>query len=523
MERMRWKAFFFLRNDDLDSDDSESKETFGLRTRKCLPRVNELEAFEDDLLKMIENIDFRRTSSDLQRRLDKDIQKMKNSKDVIVPADKTRNLYAVPKKKYNKFLRENITKSYKPAPDETYQEINDEARDIAASLEMSERMNCMAKKEAFITLKDHKVNFANALPCRLINPVKPEMGKISKATLDRIILAVQQQLPLNMWKSTGAVSDWFTRIERKQECTFICFDIVEFYPLITKDLLDRALDFASGFTLISQKDKDIIFNSRKSMLFGQGREWIKKGTGLFDVTMGCYDGAEVCELVGMFALSRLAKGVPAADSIGLYRDDGLGVLRNSPGSKADRIRKDIIKVFADLGLRITIQTNLKVADFLDYHWTCQPKAFTRFASPTTNRCTSITSRTTRRISSGIFQPRSAAVWLIFPAIRMSLQMPSHCITRHFERVDLARKRNILNAGRSKAERTGEHTHERLFGLTHHSARTLQRTSAEDFVPLCLNTSRRLPSWTRSSTPTRWRLVIVACQIWLLSSDSTTAL
>ena len=118
-----------------------------------MPRVNELEAFEDDLLKMIENIDFRRTSNDLQRPLDKDIQKIKISEDVIVPADKTRNLYAVPKKKYDKLLRENITKSYKPAPDETYQEINDEARDIAASLEMSERMNCMAKKEAFITLK----------------------------------------------------------------------------------------------------------------------------------------------------------------------------------------------------------------------------------------------------------------------------------------------------------------------------------------------------------------------------------
>ena len=146
---------------------------------------------------------------------------------------------------------------------------------------------------------------------------------------------------------------------RNRGIRLVCFDIVEFYPSITKDLLDRSLDFASGFIPISQKDKEIIFNSRKSMLFGQGREWIKKGTGLFDVTMGCYDGAEVCELVGMFALSRLAKEVPAADSIGLYRDDGLGVLRKSPGSKADRIRKDIIKVFADLGLRITIQTNLR--------------------------------------------------------------------------------------------------------------------------------------------------------------------
>ena len=156
---------------------------------------------------------------------------------------------------------------------------------------------------------------------------------------------------------------------------------MEFYPSITKDLLDKALDFASGFTPISQKDKEIIFNSRKSMLFGQGREWIKKSTGLFDITMGCYNGTEVCELVGMFVLSRLAKGVPAADSIGLYRDDGLGVLRKSPGSKADRIRKDIIKVFVDLGLRIIIQTNLKVADFLDLSLNLSTESFYPFRKP----------------------------------------------------------------------------------------------------------------------------------------------
>ena len=97
--------------------------------------------------------------------------------------------------------------------------------------------------------------------------------------------------------------------------------------------------------------------------------------------MGCYDGAEVYELVGMFALSRLAKGVPAADSIGLYQDDGLGVLRKSPGSKADRIRKDITKVFADLCLRITIQTNLEIANFLDLSLNMSSESFYLFRRP----------------------------------------------------------------------------------------------------------------------------------------------
>lgn len=52
---------------------------------------------------------------------------------------------------------------------------------------------------------------------------------------------------------------------------------------------------------------------------------MKKENESFDVTMGSYDGAEVCELVGLFILSKLTN-VAGMDSIGLYRDDGLAVL-----------------------------------------------------------------------------------------------------------------------------------------------------------------------------------------------------
>ena len=129
----------------------------------------------------------------------------------------------------------------------------------------------------------------------------------------------------------------------------------------------------------------------------------------FILAHGCYDGAEVCELVGMFALSRLAKGVPATDSIGLYRDDGLGVLRKSPGSKADRIRKDIIKVFAELGLRITIQTNLKVADFLDLSLNLSTESFYPFRKPNDQPLYIHHQSNHPPNMTGIFQPRSAAV------------------------------------------------------------------------------------------------------------------
>ena len=51
-------------------------------------------------------------------------------------------------------------------------------------------------------------------------------------------------------------------------------------------------------------------------------------------------------------------------SVGLYRDDGLAAISNSNGSKLDRIRKDIIALFKEEGLSITIVTNLIQTDFL---------------------------------------------------------------------------------------------------------------------------------------------------------------
>ena len=48
----------------------------------------------------------------------------------------------------------------------------------------------------------------------------------------------------------------------------------------------------------------------------------KKEGGLSDVTMGAFDGAEVCELVGNFLLHQLSMKFNKND-FGLYRDDGL--------------------------------------------------------------------------------------------------------------------------------------------------------------------------------------------------------
>lgn len=53
------------------------------------------------------------------------------------------------------------------------------------------------------------------------------------------------------------------------------------------------------------------------------------------------------------------------EQFGLYRDDGLAAIRGTSGRKLDKLRKDIIQLFQEEGLRITIESNLTVTDYLD--------------------------------------------------------------------------------------------------------------------------------------------------------------
>ena len=58
-----------------------------------------------------------------------------------------------------------------------------------------------------------------------------------------------------------------------------------------------------------------------------------KTTSAFDVTMGSYDGAEICELVGLYLLSQLQN---LNINVGLYRDDGLAVTKHTKRSGEDK-------------------------------------------------------------------------------------------------------------------------------------------------------------------------------------------
>ena len=107
-----------------------------------------------------------------------------------------------------------------------------------------------------------------------------------------------------------------------------------------------------------------ILHSRKSLLFSADGVWIKHSGSLFDVTMGSYDGAEICELVEMFLLSKQSD-IIHIDSIGLHSDDGLAIIGKASGLEMERTRKKVIAIFKMQDLKVTADTNFFQTNFLD--------------------------------------------------------------------------------------------------------------------------------------------------------------
>ena len=175
LKRMRWKAHFFIKGEK----SQESTRNFGLSSKKTPPTVLELKPFEEDVIKLLETIKFRDKKDYFQDTLANDLKKINSSDKMFVLADKTRNIYETSLDTY-KLLHDNITKTYKHGSEENISEINNELNHIANKLSIGNRIECMKKREAFISLKDHKKIFKTtqnagsstqqkAIPEKLVN------------------------------------------------------------------------------------------------------------------------------------------------------------------------------------------------------------------------------------------------------------------------------------------------------------------------------------------------------------------
>ena len=110
--------------------DPSEKETFGFRSRKCPPVVDELPNFESDLRQMIKNIEFRNINNTFQEKLRKDIMELSKENKVFVSADKSTNVYKMDKESYEKLLFENVTKTYKKSTEQKLITINEMQREL---------------------------------------------------------------------------------------------------------------------------------------------------------------------------------------------------------------------------------------------------------------------------------------------------------------------------------------------------------------------------------------------------------
>ena len=141
-------------------------------------------------------------------------------------------------------------------------------------------------RPARVTLKDHKDDFLVNTKTRLINGTKPEIGRISKKTLAKIITAVRGKTKFNQWINSDDVISWFEKLPSKGNLKFINFDVASMYPSITEKLLKDALQWASQYVEISERDKITILASKASLLYDLEKgPWKKKGEIDFDITM----------------------------------------------------------------------------------------------------------------------------------------------------------------------------------------------------------------------------------------------
>ena len=88
---------------------------------------------------------------------------------------------------------------------------------------------------------------------------------------------------------------------------------------------------------------------------------MKKGGGLFNVSMGAYDSAVVCELISIFLLNLLGQQYDTKN-IGLYRDDGLKILKNCSGLQMEKIKEHLQKVFKENVLEVVLDCNMKIVN-----------------------------------------------------------------------------------------------------------------------------------------------------------------
>ena len=144
------------------------------------------------------------------------------------------------------------------------------------------------------------------------------------------------------------------------------------------------INFAENYTLISQENIRTIKHCRQSLLFYNNEPWNKKEhNSSFDVTMGSYDGTELCELIGIY-IQALLESTLEKDLMGLYWHNGIIILSNTNSQQTEKIQKKIINIFKRIDFKIEITTNSTEVDFLDATFNLERNTYRPYKKPNDN-------------------------------------------------------------------------------------------------------------------------------------------
>ena len=146
---------------------------------------------------------------------------------------------------------------------------------------------------------------------------------------------------------------------------FVNFDIQKFYPTINIGHLKNAICFSEQITKISEDDIKIIKHTCNLVLTYNGKLWIKKDQeSTFNVLMGSYFGAELCDLIGLYILDNLINEYETVQ-IRIYRDVGLVIIRFNNNHELENKKKRTIKIITDIGYNMTIDVGMTRCNVLD--------------------------------------------------------------------------------------------------------------------------------------------------------------
>ena len=93
---MRWEALAFFGK--LKSSD---KDSYSFKTVNCPSSVKELAPFENDVMNVIKNLEFKKVNSEFQSNLRNDIRQIRRSNNLFISEHKSRNICKVSKASYN--------------------------------------------------------------------------------------------------------------------------------------------------------------------------------------------------------------------------------------------------------------------------------------------------------------------------------------------------------------------------------------------------------------------------------------